>query len=349
MTRLQTLISAALLLVAVTAMAADPALPELFKQAKDKFAAGDYKASLADFELLDKNSAKPGFENDRAKLIPVVTFYRGANLAALGRKNDAKDAFIAYLGYTPNATIASPPFPKATVELFDQARKEAATRSVSFSTAYAAFIAPPDWSILNDEHWIETPIRYLLTPAQKKEYATFTTNAERSAFIEAFWKQLDPTPTTEVNEFRAELERRVAYADATFATAKIAGRYTDRAVIFAFMGAPTYGAIANVTGDSIGDLRASNTNSEMRGAMRNTPTTGAGAVAHSLEEGSHRGVRETWVYRQGRIPKGIAIQELRFDFLTKEGYGSGVLQKDPQPMQALGQAVDIARAARQLN
>src|SRR3954453_18999510 len=86
---------------AMAAFAADPSLPDLFKQAKERFAAGDHKGSLADFELLDTTSAKPGFENDRAKLLPVVTFYRGANLAALGRKAEAKDAFVAYLGFVP--------------------------------------------------------------------------------------------------------------------------------------------------------------------------------------------------------------------------------------------------------
>ena len=93
---------------AMSVFAADPSLPDLFKRAKEKFAAGDNKGSLSDFELLDTNSAQPGFENDRAKLLPVVTFYRGANMAALGRKAEAKDAFIAYLGFVPTAAIASP-------------------------------------------------------------------------------------------------------------------------------------------------------------------------------------------------------------------------------------------------
>ena len=53
----------------ITVFAADPSLPDLFKRAKEKFAAGDHRGSLSDFELLDTNSAKPGFENDRAKLI----------------------------------------------------------------------------------------------------------------------------------------------------------------------------------------------------------------------------------------------------------------------------------------
>ncbi len=323
----------AVLLIAGTAFAADPTLPELFKRAKDKFASGDYKASLADFELLDVNSAKPGFENDRAKLIPVVTFYRGANLAALGRKNDAKEAFIAYLETTPNAAIASPPFPKATVDIFELARNEAAGRSVTVRTAYAAFTPPPDWSMLNDEHWIETPIRYLLAPAQKKEYTTFTTNTERSAFIEAFWKHLDPTPTTEVNELRNEFERRVAFADANFATPKQAGRFTERAAVFAFLGSPTYVGVK--------DLAAGD---ETMDQLRNGRSGG-----RELERKGSHGQIESWYYRPGRIPAGVPFHEVRFDFMTKEGYGTSVMQKDSEPMQTLGIAAETARRDKRLN
>src|SRR5260370_25004642 len=135
-----------MLLLTGAVFAADIALPDLFKRAKEEFGKGDYQHSLTDFDLLDSTSAKPGFEADRAKLIPVVTFYRGANLAALGRKDDAKEAFITYLGYVPNAAIASPPFSKATVDLFEQARKEAAGRTNTISTAFATFIKPTDWS-----------------------------------------------------------------------------------------------------------------------------------------------------------------------------------------------------------
>src|SRR5205823_4867968 len=181
-----------LLVITGIVLAADPTLPDLFKRAKDKFAAGDYRGSLADFDLLDANSAKPGLENDRAKLIPVITFYRGANLAALGRNAEAKDAFIAYLGYKPNASIASPPFPKATVAIFEEARKASAKQVTTLNATYATFVKPAGWKLESDEHWIESPVVHLLTPAQKKEYATFTTNTERATFVEAFWKQLDP-------------------------------------------------------------------------------------------------------------------------------------------------------------
>jgi GWxTD domain-containing protein len=334
-----------LALVTCNVFAADPTLPELFKRAKDEFAAGSYQRSLTDFELLDSNSARPGFEADRAKLIPVVTFYRGANLAALGRKDDAKEAFIAYLGLVPTAAIASPPFPKATVDLFEAARKDATGRSNTIGVAYAAFLTPAGWTLAPDEKWIETPVRYLLTPAQKKDYAGLTTNTDRAAFIDAFWKQLDPTPATEANEFRRELERRIAFADTTWSTDKLPGRLSDRAVIFTFLGIPNYAAMGNLlaSDDSMASLRATgNDNLGNFGGMQ-----AAGVV--NLEQDYNRGNRESWVYRRDRLPKGIAFQEVRIIFITKQGYGSGVLQKDPQPMQALGLAADLARQDKKLN
>lgn len=325
-----------MLLITCGAFAADPTLPELFKRAKDAFAAGDFKSSLGYFELLDSESAKPGFEADRAKLLPVVTFYRGANLAALGRKDDAKEAFITFLGFTPNAAIASPAFPKATVDLFELARKEAAGRSTTVQAAFTTFKTPANWSFPADEHWIESPAKYLLTPAQKKEYASFTTNAERAAFAEALWKQLDPTTGTEANEFRSEFERRLAFADANFATPKLPGHLTERGAIFAFLGPPTYVGVQELAaGDETLD--------QLRSGGRRT------SGGRELERQGSRGQRESWHYRPGRIPAGVPFREVRFDFITKEGYGTSVLQKDSEPMQTLGIAAESARRDRKLN
>ena len=69
----------------------------------------------------------------------------------------------------------------------------------------------------------------------------------------------------------------------------------------------------------------------------------------NLDQTLNRGTKESWIYRQGRIPQGVGYQEVRFQFLTKEGYGSAVLQKDSEPMQTLGIAADIARRDRKLN
>jgi GWxTD domain-containing protein len=360
MNRMRILSCATLLLLAASIFAADPSLSQLFKQAKDKFTAGDYKSSLADLDALDALSAQPGHENERAKLLPVLTFYRGANLAALGQKDEAREAFASFLTLTPNGSIASPPFPKSTVDLFEDGRKLARGRSTSMATVYSAFTTPAGWTLPPDEHWIESPVRYLVTPAQKKEYSTFTSNAERAAFIEAFWKQLDPTPTTDVNEFRSEFERRLAFADTQFTTPKAPGRLTDSATIFTFLGPPTYASQSQLASsdDVMGQLR-SNGNSQGLGGfsapgVRGKPNSIAGSVTGStkedtLETDSTKARREAWYYRPGRIPQGVPFKEVRFDFLTKPGYGTDVLQKDPQPMQTFGIAVEAARRDRRLN
>ena len=210
---------------------------------------------------------------------------------------------------------------------------EDASQSMTISGTYASFAAPAGWKLEADEHWIETPIRYLATAAQKKEYSALTSSADRAAFVETFWKDLDPTPGTPANELRAEFERRVAYADATFGTPKLAGRFTDRAAVFAFLGTPTYASQSDVTSgsDPMDQLRM------------------GGAGGRELErQGSHGG-RESWYYRLGRIPAGVPFKEVRFDFITKEGYGSSVMQKDSEPMQTLGIAADAARRDKKLN
>lgn len=325
------------LLFAASAFAADQTLPTLFKRAKDEFNAGDYAASLADFQLLDTASARPGLEADRAKLLPVITFYRGANLAALRRTDEAKEVFITYLDLVPTATIASPPFPKATVDLFEQARKAAANRSTTLAKTFGTFTIPAGWTLAADEKWADSPVRYLLTPAQKKEYGILKTAEERAAFVDAFWKQLDPTPSTDVNELRMEFERRVAFADANFATQRLPGRETERGAVFTIMGPPTYAGITALDsgGDVMDQLRAGG-RANVRAGGRELERQGTSS-------------RETWYYRIGRIPTGVPFKEVKFDFMTKEGYGSAVLQKDPEPMQTLGIAAEAARRDRRLN
>jgi GWxTD domain-containing protein len=359
MTRFTTIGRATLLALFVAGSAFAANLPELFKQAKDEFARGDFQHSLADFDALDKESQKPGNEADRAKLVGVISFYRGANLAALGKKEEATEAFVTFLGMQPNASITSPPYPRDTVKIFEQAQREAAGRSNTVSTAFATFVVPAGWSLPADEQWTQTPVRYLLTPAQKQEYESLTTAAERATFVDRFWKQLDATPATDDNEFRREFERRVAFADTSWSTEKAPGRLSDRAAVFVYLGAPTYAAMGNLrTGDDAMSAMRAGGNGDMNQSLAGGKAVQArggpaqmprASSSDNLEQDYNRGVRESWVYRQGRIPKGIAFQEVRYDFITKTGYGSGVLQKDPQPMQMLGQAAAIARANKQLN
>jgi hypothetical protein len=48
--------------------------------------------------------------------------------------------------------------------------------------------------------------------------------------------------------------------------------------------------------------------------------------------------REVWHYRRELLPKGVSYLQVDFEFITKQGYGSNVLQRDPQTLNTLGAA-----------
>ena len=343
--------SSLLIFAVVPAASAADSIPDLFTRAKTEFSQGDYKRSLADVEALDAASQARGAEKERPKLITPISFYRAANLAALGRADDAKEEFIVFLQYSPNTSIASPPFPRAVVDAFQKAQKEAAGRSTGLAPKLAAFTVTPEWSFPADAEWAASPVRYLLTNEQKKEYAALTTAADREAFVAKFWKAFDPTPETGENEFRAEFERRIAFADANFATKKMRGSETDRGLIFTFLGPPTYATTSTVSANS--DAMAALRNGDGSAGSQVTPSHYADitnkANNDNLETPDSRGMREIWYYRKTRLPAGVPFQEVQFEFITKEGYGAGVLQKEPPVLQTLGLATDNARKNRKLN
>jgi hypothetical protein len=55
------------------------------------------------------------------------------------------------------------------------------------------------------------------------------------------------------------------------------------------------------------------------------------------------GETEVWRYRKDRVPKSLPFQELEYRFVTKRGYGEGVLQKDPLELIALQKAARLLR------
>lgn len=99
-----------------------------------------------------------------------------------------------------------------------------ASSSYAISPEYAAFG--------------QGPAQYLMTKEEAAAWKAVTTDEVAKAFIDLFWARRDPSPGTLANEFRAEFDRRVAYADANFAFGRKAGSLTDRGRIYILFGAP---------------------------------------------------------------------------------------------------------------
>lgn len=87
------------------------------------------------------------------------------------------------------------------------------------------------------KRWINEDVRWIITDEELSAWKKLATNAERDAFIEAFWQRRDPTPDTEENEYKEEHYRRIAYANEHFA-AGVPGWRTDRGRMYIMYGKP---------------------------------------------------------------------------------------------------------------
>jgi len=66
---------------------------------------------------------------------------------------------------------------------------------------------------LEHRKWLEEDVVYIITPKEKDVFLRLGSDRDRNIFINAFWKQRDPDPTTAENEFRTEHYRRIQYAN----------------------------------------------------------------------------------------------------------------------------------------
>ncbi len=79
--------------------------------------------------------------------------------------------------------------------------------------------------------------RLIMTGAEQDIFEHLPDAASRREFIEDFWARRNPDPTSDVNSFRQEFERRIEYADKHFAEGR-KGSDTDRGRIYVFLGSP---------------------------------------------------------------------------------------------------------------
>ena len=118
-------------------------------------------------------------------------------------------------------------------------RQRSAIVVATLAAAATLSAAPPDWRQPTKE-WPKGPVRWLLTEEEEKQVKTIKADAERAAFVKAFWEKRDPTPGTPVNEFEVIFWKKVEEATKGFAsTGGDPGWLTDRGRVFLLLGNPT--------------------------------------------------------------------------------------------------------------
>jgi len=87
--------------------------------------------------------------------------------------------------------------------------------------------------------WLDEEAVYIITGTEREVFLKLQSDRERDLFIEAFWKQRDPTPGTPENEFKTEHYRRIAHANRYLGRdAPRPGWQTDRGRIYIILGEP---------------------------------------------------------------------------------------------------------------
>ena len=324
-------------------------LSALFQKGKTEFKLAAYRQSLETFNELEAASREPGQEEQRAKLAPAIAFYRAANLAILGDRKAAIAEFGAYLAAFPQADIDRGAFPKQVGEAFDAARRQAfgepaaargaPARDAGIGPAYANFRADHRDSFSVQEAWASGPARYLLSRSERAALERISDPAERAELVTRLWQKRDPDPLTPENEFRIEFEKRIQFADTYLSIGEIKGSQTDRGLVFALLGPPGY--IVQTA------LRSDEDPLQVKRAepIRQNPLPAPGRRASTnnpiyldqppLTTQTIQGMRETWHYGPQQLPRSVPFHEMDFLFITKEGYGKGVLQRDQLVLLAL--------------
>ncbi len=344
----------AILIAALATALGAQSIPELFGQAKAQIKAESWKDASKTLDALDAESQKPGNEGVRKQLEGPLAFYRGVCDANLGQTDAAVEQFGAFLAGQPNASIDPNVYSKKAVAAFEKAQKAAASdpdRAPSIANAYKAFQPPPAAPEVVDQYWADGPVKWIMTAEEKKTWAGLADGNARTDFVERFWAARQSLPGAEGRAYRQEFERRVAFADANLAIdSEQKGSVTDRGMVFVLLGSPTYAARKPLrTGDdqSISDGLSTVGSQDAKNAQRGATSGGkstSGKLA-TLSAGfagpgktgmdSSNNVMEIWTYRKDRLPAGVPYHEVAFQFLTKPGYGTEVLQRESETVTVL--------------
>lgn len=83
-------------------------------------------------------------------------------------------------------------------------------------------------------------MRWLLLPAEEREFERLRSDAEARLFVEEFWRRRDPTPGSPANPARHTFEQRVKAADRTYGEPGLRGSLTDRGRALILLGPPPH-------------------------------------------------------------------------------------------------------------
>jgi GWxTD domain-containing protein len=321
------------------------------ESAKRRFAAADYQGSLTILDAIERNLRELGADDAREKLAPALAFYRAADYAMLGAREDAIAGFEAFLVRTPGAAIEPGAFPGPVGSAFAQAQKRSgarAPRESGIETAYEAFAGG---SIAGETDargdFSKGPLGDWMTAEEKADWGAASSDRDRAAVIEAFWRRRNPSPDPAKNPLRGEIDRRIAFSDARFRDGETRGSRTDRGEVFLLLGPPfSIGVKPLSSADDPSVLQQANDIAPLPPGA--TPAmiaehNRAVDTNSTFHYAAEKNLRERWHYRS--LPEGIPERSADFDFVTRQGAGRAQLSRTAEALRVLGAAKRLLRPA----
>lgn len=101
------------------------------------------------------------------------------------------------------------------------------------------FVATSSFAASGLLAWGDGPVQWIMTREEARAWKAVKTEEEAREFIDLFWARRDPTPGTYANEYRAEHEGLVEYADKHFKEGDRRGALTERGRVIIALGMPT--------------------------------------------------------------------------------------------------------------
>lgn len=304
---------------AAGATAVDPAAA--LDAAKNQIAAKKYAGAVEHLLPAIDAAATIADADTQTQALTALHFYAAVAYSGLKKDEEALTHLEEALRLTPSMRNLDPArYDARFIALFERAKGDDAEAATSlFDDLYPGFAA---YAAATPPITAEIPaVEIFGSRHEKRQFRDVADASARSEFFDSFWSVRDANPATPENEFRDEVLRRIAFADETFEVGNERGALTDRGRVFAVLGAPA---------------------SVLRRAM----TGRESANVHSLSRGSSGidiGTVEYWTYRREQLPIDFSRQTVTFRFVSHQGLGTFVLQKDGIAINTLAAASSAPR------
>jgi GWxTD domain-containing protein len=144
--------------------------------------------------------------------------------------------------------------------------------------------------------WGKSAEAYFLTPPEKEAWSRVHTDDEATAFIAEYWVKRDPNPATSANEFRDEINRRIAAADEQFKMRSKRGSETNRGRLLVTLGLPS---------------RVSSQRPQ-ESAVQDTGGLTAPSIDTRAQGEVSQAVIQTWTYEKEKFDPSVGLGKLIF-------------------------------------